>query len=228
MDGPLTMYLLVHDGIRTMTAEFEATADHLDVDDRLGAAELADRLSWYERGVAGHEQGEEDLLFPALEEHAPRVTASFAFDHDNVAERSLFVMQRAAKELASLEPGVDRPRALHRLRRGAVALHEHLWLHIEKENQLLVPMALEVLPSEVLIEVAAGMAEHIEPTLRMEMIAYLYRHQGDHDRERMIRALNAALPPAGFKAVTQMLGAIGNEDGSWQRVTSRLPELVEA
>lgn len=227
MDGPLTMYLLVHDGLRHMTAEFEGAADDLDVDDHLAAAELADRLSWFARGIAGHEKGEEELLFPAIEEHVPRLSAAFAMDHEHIADRSLVLMRQAAATLGSLTSTGDRRAALRRLRRSAVALHEHQWLHIEKENQLLVPLALERVPEAQLGAIAGGMADLIEPTLRMELIEYLYTRQGDHDRERMLRFLMHALPPAGFAAVSGRLRQLGQQDGSWERVAAHVPELAE-
>lgn len=224
-EHPMTMYLLVHDAIRREAAALEVVAAELDVDDHEGAGTLAERVAWFHRATRVHEATEEGVLFPALEARYPALAEAYVFDHDHLGEHSFDVMTDHLAALARPEEGVDRRTPLTLVGRAAIALNEHLWLHIEKENELLVGRVREEMTIDEQVAVASGMGQAVPEDLRGELTAWMYRHQSMDDRETMLRVLSTTLPPPAFAGVVTALAAASPPD-EWAALATRVPGLA--
>lgn len=84
MAGPMQIYLYVHDAIMREVADFEETARGLNRDDTGEVAAFSERVAWFQRMNAAHEDTEESVLFPASESRYPHISASYEFDHDHL------------------------------------------------------------------------------------------------------------------------------------------------
>ena len=68
MAGPMTIYLFVHEAILREVAHVEDIAKELNRDDQAEIDALSERLVWFQEGVSRHEDSEEKVRFPALNE----------------------------------------------------------------------------------------------------------------------------------------------------------------
>lgn len=222
MSGPMQMYLYVHDAILREVDEFEEQAKELNRDSAEEISAFAERMSWFNRMIKVHEHAEEEVLFPALEARHPFVAETYTFDHDDSDVYVFRDLHRALKGLGQEENGArgDHARLLWR---QAVALHEHMRLHITKENELLLPKVEAEFDLSEQAELAGVMAGMIEPPLMAEMVGWMYRGQTNQDREGMIRFLMQILPPEPLSAMTAMLADM--DPPAWTSMTRRIPEL---
>ncbi len=226
MSGPMQMYVYVHDAILREVAYFETAARELNRDSAEEVAEFADQMSWFSTITKTHERTEEEVLFPALEARYRFVAESYAFDHDDYEAHVFKGIDRAIAGLAQAEGTGERRDYAELLYRQSVALHEHMRLHIAKENELLLPKLEAEFDIAEQAELAGAMAGMVEPPVMAQLVGWMYRGQGPQDREGMIRFLMQVLPEEPFTAMTGMLAGIDTE--AWNEIQRRIPELATA
>ncbi len=224
MSGPMQMYLYVHDAILREVAYFETAARELNRDSAEGVAEFADRMSWFHGMIKIHERTEEDVLFPALEARFRFVAESYAFDHDDYDAHVFGDIDRAITGLTRAEGNGERRDHSELLHRQSVALHEHMRLHITKENELLLPKLESEFDIAEQAELAGAMAGMVEPPLMAQLVGWMYRGQAAQDREGMVRFLMQVLPEDPLAVITGMLAGIDTE--AWEEMRRRIPELI--
>lgn len=223
MPNPMQMYEFVHDAILREVASIEEAIRDLKWD---GAAEIDDldqRLSWFHDLVKVHEGTEEGVLFPKLEERFRFVSETYAFDHDDSDEHVFAGFSTAIEGLRNSGGGSARRDHFDALIRQSVVLHEHMRLHITKENELLLPKVASEFDLDEQIDIAGAMAGMVEPPVMLTLVEWMYRGQGVADRETMVRFLMNVLPEAPFGAVSGRLSAV--DDAAWSQLVQRIPEL---
>lgn len=221
MAGPLQMYLYVHDAILRQVADFEARARELNRDDTEEIAAFAHQMSWFHNMLLAHEKAEEDVLFPAMNQRHRFVAETYQFDHDDFEDHLWADMNAALTGLGN--GNGDRKEQARQVYRETVALHEHMRLHISKENELLVPKLETEFDLSEQAEMAGAMAGVFDPQLMGQTVGWMYDSQSPADREGMVRFLQRILPPEAFTGMTQMLAAKG--EAEWAEVKRRIPEL---
>lgn len=226
MAGPMQIYLYVHDAIMREVADFEETARELNRDDTDEVAEFSERVAWFQRMNAAHEDTEESVLFPALESRYPHISASYEFDHDHLGAGLFDDLSASLAGLGRSDGGGERSRMARRLYRQSIAVNETMRLHATKENELLLPVLDREFDPDEQVSIAGRMAAQVEPPLLMEMISWMYLGQSPGDREGMLRAFMQALPPAAFGGVASMLSRTGSPD-DWQEMERRIPDLAD-
>jgi hemerythrin-like domain-containing protein len=224
MAGPMQMYQYIHDAILREVAELEEVARQLNRDDAEEIAAFGDRMSWFGTLVHKHEETEEEVLFPALNERIQFVAETYFYDHDDFDEHVLADINTALAALGIADGNGARKEGAHRLWRESVALNEHMRLHISKENELLIPHLEAEFDLAEQAELAGAMAGMVEPELMGQLVAWLYQGQTADDREGMIRFLQMILPDEGLAGVTGMLSTLG--DAEWAEMERRIPELA--
>ena len=226
MSGPMQMYVYVHDAILREVAYFETAARELNRDSAQEVAEFADRMSWFHKIAKTHEHTEEEVLFPALEARFRFVAESYAFDHDDYDAHVFGEIDGAIAGLTRAEGSGERRDGAELLYRQSVALHEHMRLHIAKENELLLPKLEAEFDLAEQVELAGAMAGMVEPPLMAQLVSWMYRGQPVQDREGMIRFLMQVLPAEPLTAMTGMLA--GTDAEAWKEMQRRIPELEAA
>ena len=224
MAGPMQMYLYVHDAILRAVAGYEERARGLDAGSAAEVGAFADELTWFHSMVKLHEHAEEQVLFPAMNERFRFVAETYAFDHDDFEPHVFGGLDAALTGLR--EPGgrADQRSASDLLRRQTIALHEHMRLHISKENELLLPKFESEFDLDEQARLAGAMAGFFDPPMMGAMVGWMYDGQTDEDRAGMLRFLAALLPPEVFGGLSQMLA--GRDATTWAEMQRRVPELA--
>lgn len=226
MSGPMQMYLYVHDAILREVAQVEEAAKGLDRDSAEDVAALGDRLTWFHSMIKAHENAEEQVLFPALERRFTYVSEAYQFDHDDFEPHVFEGLNVALTGLRRAGGSGERRESADLLYRQAVALHEHMRLHISKENELLIPKVESEFEIEEQAQLAAQMGGLFEPALMGELVVWMYAGQTVEDRAGMVRFLAAALPPPAMGNLSGVLAA--KDPTGWAETLDRVPELADA
>ena len=148
---PIALLRREHDEALAALDRLEAGTKSLETPGARAAIEEA--VSFLDDDVRGHNEREEECLFPVLERHLPPVgpTAVMRAEH-----RELWELLAGLKQALGARP-LD-PRSV---RMSGLAVVDLLRRHIEKENQILFPMSQHLLSPAEMGEVGRGMAELI-------------------------------------------------------------------
>jgi hemerythrin-like domain-containing protein len=224
VSGPMQMYLYVHDAILRAVAGYEERARHLDRDDPADVAGFAGELDWFHTMVKAHEKAEEAVLFPALNERFVFVAEPYAYDHDDFEPHVFDGIDHALGGLQGSDGNGDRRELGELLHRQSIALHEHMRLHISKENDLLIPKLEAEFDLDEQAQLAGAMAGLFDPAMMGALVGWMYDGQDVQDREGMVRFLQRFLPPGPFAGLAGMLAA--RDTDAWSEMQRRIPELA--
>jgi len=172
---------------------------------------VSKRYNFLNEVLVWHAIGEEEFVFPIMEQVAPLVSEPYEQDHrglDSLFDR----LNKAVGSGDSIE-----------IARATAAFNFHLSIHLDKEEAHLYRIFNErvSLPEQGAIN--GKMAQKIPQERFPELVTWLYPLIGLDDRENMTRIWQKALPGPAFIRATELIRkAIGN---GWTELTSRIPEL---
>ena len=169
------------------------------------------RYAFFNEVLVWHASGEEEYVFPRLENAAPLVAEAYQRDHRGLD--ALFeLLDKAVKESDRLA-----------IARTTAAFDFHLSIHLNKEEAHLYRIFNERVPLPEQGAITGKMSQKIPPERFPEAVAWLFPLIGPDDRENMTRIWQRVLPEPAFAGVTKLIqAAIGNE---WAELTRRMPEL---
>ena len=223
MATPMQGVLYIHNAILVETARLENAAEELNWEDQVQAGDLAGKFEFLHEVLRLHEDGEDEAIFPALEERFSHVAAAYSFDHNNHSK----MYQGIRETLTTLKTGVGRgdgPKLVRELRRKALALDALMSSHVGKENELIVPIFDEHFSIEEQGAILGKAMEHVTPDLMMKVLPWMYMAQSPDDKVGMMQEFQQMFPPEMFKGMTMMLSqAVPAAD--WQETVRRMPEL---
>jgi len=210
----------VHIAIKAEVRELEADAIAADSPDALAA--FGARLDRFATIVEAHNAGEEDGLFADLEQRAPRIAATYLFDHHD--ETELFAALRAQLATARGASAPARAGELAKLRRHAIALTEHVTAHVRKEDTLITPAVVELFsPPEQGAQIGKMMAR-FSPELMAQVMPWMVGKLELDDRCAYLGMIQRVMPPERFPiACGWIRGGIG--DAAWAALAARVPGL---
>ncbi len=210
MAVPLDAIRAIHNAFRKDMTAIDAAA-YTAARGRGSLDLVLKRYTFFNEVLVWHASGEEENVFPALENVAPLVAEAYERDHRGLD--SLF---------ESLNKAVNASDTLA-IARATAAFDFHLGIHLNKEEAHLYRIFNErvSLPNQGAI--VGKMAQKIPQERFPEVVAWLYPLIGPDDRENMTRIWQQALPEPAFARVTKLIqAAIGND---WAELTRRIPEL---
>ena len=210
MTVPLDAIRAIHNAFRKDMTAID-TAAHIAARG-LGSLDLVvKRYTFFNEVLVWHASGEEDSVFPALENVAPLVAEAYERDHRGLD--SLF---------ESLNKAVNASDTLA-IARATAAFDFHLGIHLNKEDAHLYRIFNERVSMPNQGAIVGKMSQRIPQERFPEVVAWLYPLIGPDDREDMTRIWQQALPEPAFASVTKLIqAAIGND---WTELTRRIPEL---
>ena len=210
MTVPLDAIRAIHNAFRKDMTVID-TAAHIAARGRGSLDLVVKRYTFFNEVLVWHASGEEDSVFPALENVAPLVAEAYERDHRGLD--SLF---------ESLNKAVNASDTLA-IARATAAFDFHLSIHLNKEDAHLYRIFNERVSMPNQGAIVGKMSQRIPQERFPEVVAWLYPLIGPDDREDMTRIWQQALPEPAFASVTKLIqAAIGND---WTELTRRIPEL---
>ena len=210
MAVPLDAIRAIHNAFRRDMTAIDAAA--YDAARGHGSLDLVlKRYTFFGEVLVWHASGEEENVFPALENVAPLVAEAYERDHRGLD--SLY---------ESLQKAINASDTLA-IARATATFDFNLRIHLNKEEAHLYRIFNErvSLPNQGAI--VGKMAQKVPQERLPELVAWEYPLIGSDDRENMARIMQQVLPEAAFARVTKLIhAAIGND---WEELTRRIPEL---
>jgi len=175
-------------------------------------APAVERLRFFSEILKWHADGEDELVFPAMDKVAPLVAQGYLHDHhefDNFTE-GLAKITAASDALVAA--------------RETAALTAVLRIHLDKEDEYLYPILRERTSLEEQTAIIGGMAAHVPPERNPEFIRWLFGLLGHDDREMWTRVVMGLMPEQVFAGVKLLIRETITDD--WAELTRRIPELA--
>ncbi len=169
------------------------------------------RYTFFNEMLVIHAQGEEEFVFPALENVAPLVAEAYVLDHRGLD--SLFESLNKAIQAADPVP----------ISRVTAAFDFFLFHHLDSEEAHLYRIFNERIPLPNQVAIAGKMSQKVPAERFPEAIKWLFPLLGPADQENMTRILQQSLPAPAFAGAAQLIKAAIGDD--WAELSHRIPEL---
>ena len=210
MAVPFDAIRAIHNAFRKDMAAIDSAAHNAA--QGLGNLDLVlKRYTFFGEILDWHAKGEEEYVFPALENVAPLVAEAYQLDH-----RSLDTLSE------SLSKAIKASDTL-RIARTTSAFNFFLDHHLDSEEAHLYRIFNErvSLPDQGVI--SGKMSQRIPQARFPEAVAWLFPLLSVDDRENMIVIWRQSLPAPAFAMVTRLAHtAIGDD---WAELIRRIPDL---
>ena len=151
-------------------------------------APAVERLRFFSEILKWHADGEDELVFPAMDRVAPLVARGYLHDHHE--------FDTMTEGLAKITAASD---ALVAARETA-ALTAVLRIHLDKEDEYLYPILRERTSGEEQASIVGGMASHVPPGRNPEFIQWFLPLLGHNDREVWTRVVMGLMPEQVLRA----------------------------
>lgn len=176
-----------------------------------GSAGTIERFRFFNEVLVWHAQGEEEAVFPRLEDVAPLVAEPYVKDH---------------RGLDSAFDEFDRSYSSHdplSTARASAAFRFHLNMHLDKEDTHLYRIFKERVPLPEQGKAVGIMASKVPQERFSELVAWLFPLVGLDDRETMIHIYEMMMPEPVFTSTKELVKkAIGSD---WAELRRRIPTL---
>jgi hemerythrin-like domain-containing protein len=209
--GPIDGVRAIHNAFRADMAAIDAAAAAA-ARGTPGLEATVERFQFFNEILSYHAEGEENGVFPVLDEVAPLVAEAYAIDHRRLDD---------AFETLSNAVSVHDPL---QTARATAAFKFHLDTHLAKEDAHLFRIVRERVPEPDQIKMVATMSFSMPASRVPEFTAWIYPLLDDDDRENFTRALQMLMPWEAF-APTIPLIQRATGDG-FAELTRRIPELA--
>ena len=213
MAVPLDAIRAIHNAFRKDLAAMDSVA--YNAAQGLGDLDLVlKRYSFYGEILNWHAKGEEEYVFPALENVAPLVAEAYQLDH-----RGLDTM------FESLNKAIKASDTLG-IARSTSAFHFFLDHHLDSEEIHLYRIFNERVSLPDQGGIVGKMSQRIPRDRFPEFVTWLYPLLEPDDRENMARIMRQALSAPAFSVVTNLIHASIGDD--WADLIRRIPDLTES
>jgi len=210
MTQPLDVIRVSHNALRNDIERIDAAA--LDAArGKEGLAATVERFRFFNEVLVWHADGEEEAIFPRLEDVAPLVAEAYVKDHRG--------LDAAFDELSRSHASHD-PLATAR---ATAAFRFHLDIHLDKEDTHLYRIFKERVSLPEQGKAIGIMVSKVPQERFSELVAWLFPLVGLDDRETMVHIYQMMMPEPVFASTKELIkNAIGSD---WAELTQRIPTL---
>lgn len=210
MAVPLDAIRAIHNAFRRDMAAIDDAA-YTAARTRGDLDQVLKRYAFFNEVLVWHASGEEEAVFPALENVAPLVAEAYLRDHRGL-DSAFESLQKAVVASDSLATA-----------RATAAFSFHLGIHLDKEEAHLYRIFNERVSLPEQGTIVSRMAQKIPQERFPELVGWLFPLIGPDDRENMTRIWRQVLPEQAFAGALKLVqAAIGSE---WAELSLRIPEL---
>jgi len=211
MVGPIDGVLAIHNAFRADMAAIDAAAVAA-ARGTPGLEATVERFRFFNEILTYHAHGEENGVFPILDEVAPLVAEAYAMDHRRL-DHAFETLSKAVSARDALQTA-----------RATAAFKFHLDTHLDKEDAHLFRIIRERVSVPDQVKAVSTMSSTMPGNRVPEFTAWIYPLLGDDDRENFTRALQMLMPWEVFAPSIPLIHQ-ATGDG-FAELTRRIPELA--
>ncbi|MEX2599794.1 MAG: hemerythrin domain-containing protein [Dehalococcoidia bacterium] len=173
---------------------------------------VAKRFAFLETFLTIHESTEEEFLFPAIDAKAPGASKVYEAAHREMD--GLRAQLRSALEASNAEQAYL----------VVTEIMDKMTKHLDQEEQELLALCDQHIPVEEQGAIGGKMSAHTPQDQAPAVFNWIFKNQGQDEREGFLRMLGRVMPPPAFQGVKGIAqGAVSPSD--WEDLTKRVPEL---
>ena len=221
MESPLYSLAHIHKVIRTMLDGLEQAAGGVDWGNAEQVGGLHGHFGMVNQILREHLQHEDEIFFPALERTAGHIASDYRHDH----ESDKAALTGLGELLAQVSGATDKQAVGRRIYREAVALNANQSHHMDKEEQVVVPLMVEKVGLDEQWEMLREVYSRLPVEDFEQMIPGMMSILDQDEREAELRTEMRAMKPDAFQAVVS-LAPRGMPPEDWQDLLKRIPELA--
>ena len=222
--APLNGMRYAHKTIRRELKNLEAAAAHLDFADEAAAAALHEHVVVLGALLRGHTDGEEAVLWPALEAKFPQITTPYTLDHRAEQAHVARILDLLVG-LKQVAPREAREHLKYQLHHETIAIEASTTLHADKEDVHLIPLTERTFDLPTQAALAGGMAAHLPNQYMPQSTNMMMQALDPAERADYVGMLAEAMPPQAF-AATKALIENALSPAEWQDLKARVPQLA--
>ena len=211
MVGPIDGVLAIHNAFRADMAAIDAAA-LAAARGTPGLEATVERFRFFNEILTYRAHGEENGVFPILDEVAPLVAEAYAMDHRRL-DHAFETLSKAVSARDALQTA-----------RATAAFKFHLDTHLDKEDAHLFRIIRERVSVPDQVKAVSTMSSTMPGNRVPEFTAWMYPLLGDDDRENFTRALQMLMPWEVFAPTIPLIHQ-ATGDG-FAELTRRIPELA--
>lgn len=213
MTGPIDGVLCVHNAFRRDMLQIDQEAYKL-VGSEGDISQILDRLHIMGEILDFHARGEEEAVFPAVDDSVPLLTKTYIMDHRE--------LDRLVSGLELLRHGPDNLTAA----RETAALNQHLRLHLDKEDAFLYPLLREHLSMPAQFSMIGHMSGSIPAEKSPMFVQWMFPLINLEERVIMAGIWKVLMPPDIFEMHKSLIRkAIPSPE--WDELVRRSPDLKQ-
>ncbi len=224
MESPARSIRFIHKAMRNEIDALDKAVDSLAAGDGDATAELTRRFDFLYRVLKAHEDGEEDTFFPALDQRVYPVSAPYLLDQQT-DQRHIREATQSLERLIEAPGDRARGEILRHLRRLTAIINAATSMHIQKEEESLVPLVEQHFSVEEQEDIARRAIGHFPPELMQQTLPWLVLSLPSDDQEAFLRMLMSTVPPDAFHAMSGLLST-SLPPAQWAEIARRLPEAA--
>ena len=211
MAGPIDGVFAIHNAFRADMAAIDAAAAAA-ARGTPGLEATVERFRFFDEILSYHAQGEQEGVFPILDEVAPLVAETYEMDHRRLDE-AFEVLSNAVSEHDALQTA-----------RATAAFKFHLDTHLAKEEAHMFRIIRERVSVADQVKAVGTMSSQMPGYRVPEFTAWIYPLLDDDDRENFTRALQMLMP---WEAFAPSIPLIRQATGDgFAELARRIPELA--
>jgi iron-sulfur cluster repair protein YtfE (RIC family) len=224
MESPAKSIRFIHKAIQTEIDALDKAVDRLAASESDDTAELARRFDFFYRVVKAHEDGEEDTFFPALDLRVYPASAPYLLDHQVDQRHIREVIQSFGRPVENPN-GAARGETLRQMSRLTIMIDAATSMHIQKEEEILVPLVEQHFSVEEQEDIARRAIGHFPPDLMQQALPWMVLSLPPDDQAAFLRMLMHTVPPDAFPAMSGLLST-SLPPNQWAEIVRRLPEAA--
>ena len=195
--GPIRSFFHVHKAIKTELNSMADQVEKLDVDSDFSTS-LGGRVNFLSDVVKAHAGGEEEFLYPVVDELRRDLSNAYRWDH-KVDEKYFGEIKGCITRLETTGQQSD----LDSLKWHVHALQSFLSAHAQKEDDLLLPLIDSELSPEKQGEMVGQISAHIPPELLEPMLKWIVGALTVEERADFLGIVQGGAPPERFAVMME-------------------------
>jgi hemerythrin-like domain-containing protein len=221
MEGPIRSVRYIHKVIQAELGTLEGAVAQLQPGDGTQAAEIEGRFGFLHDTVKSHHKGEEDALLPAIDERACPVSAPYLLDH-RTDQGHLHEIVASFLRFAGTGDKGERAELLRRLNRLTIIVRSSMTVHIQKEEEILIPLIEEHFSFEEQADIVKRAVAHFSPEQQRHVSPWMLKALTQDEQGDYLRLLAEGMPPEAFQTMIGWI-AEGVSPREWVQIVRRLP-----
>jgi hemerythrin-like domain-containing protein len=210
MSGPIDAVLCIHNAFRRDMLQIDEAAYQMARKEG-DISQILNRFQVMGEILEHHARGEEEAVFPAVNEFAPLVTNTYVMDHREL-DRMVIGLELLRNDPDDLTAA-----------RETAAMNQHLRLHLDKEDKFIYPLLREHLSGPAQISMIGHMSGSVPADKFPMLVQWLFPLLVLEERAVMAGVWKALMPAEVFEKLKPLIRRAVSAE--WDDLVRRLPGM---